>query len=276
MSPQPSGPTPRSVVRLEHVMAQGWRAVESERLGDWVLRASSGFTNRGNSVLAVGSPGCAPPEALEIVTTWYAARGLSAMLCLPTDPAWVPYDGPLSEHLGELGYRPAYPVLAMTALADALPTPSGRPPVRVDADLTPEWFAAFCTYRTVLPGVAERLLTGSPAQRFLSVDAPVGSVSSPAPLGDRPVAIARASLHTAWAGIQAMWVDPTHRRRGLARELVATVGRLAIQAGADRVYLEVERDNAVARACYEAAGLSGEHGHVYYLAPGPSAAGQGG
>ena len=43
-----------TVQALETVMADGWRAVEEDHLGDWLLRASSGFTQRGNSALTVG------------------------------------------------------------------------------------------------------------------------------------------------------------------------------------------------------------------------------
>ena len=35
------------------------RAPAPNRLGDWLLRAGSGFTGRANSVLPLGSPGCA-------------------------------------------------------------------------------------------------------------------------------------------------------------------------------------------------------------------------
>ena len=44
---------------LEQVAAFGWRAQETVRLGEWLLRASGGFTQRANSVLAVGDPGVA-------------------------------------------------------------------------------------------------------------------------------------------------------------------------------------------------------------------------
>src|SRR4249920_3249236 len=75
-----------SVVALEGVMADHWRALESEALGDWLLRASRGFTGRGNSVLAVGDPGrprSGPSGAVETVTAWYAGRGLPPMASLP-------------------------------------------------------------------------------------------------------------------------------------------------------------------------------------------------
>src|SRR4051794_29433826 len=68
---------------LARVAAQGWRALESEPLGDWVLRASDGFTGRGNSVLPVGDPGRPLDDALDAVEAWYAARELAPKVQLP-------------------------------------------------------------------------------------------------------------------------------------------------------------------------------------------------
>ena len=64
----PSAPT--SVAALESVAARGWRALETESLGDWLLRASGGFTGRANSVLPLGDPGLALGAAVD------AAAGL--------------------------------------------------------------------------------------------------------------------------------------------------------------------------------------------------------
>ena len=47
---------------LERVAAQGWRALEVERLGEWLLRASAGFSRRANSVLPLGVSGRNPPR----------------------------------------------------------------------------------------------------------------------------------------------------------------------------------------------------------------------
>ncbi len=41
-----------------------WPAVHAEPLGDWLLRASGGFSARANSVMAIGDPGVPLPEAL--------------------------------------------------------------------------------------------------------------------------------------------------------------------------------------------------------------------
>src|SRR4051794_39097267 len=54
----PPGPAQRvGVAEVQRVAALGWRALELESLGDWLLRAGGGFTGRANSALPLGSPG---------------------------------------------------------------------------------------------------------------------------------------------------------------------------------------------------------------------------
>ena len=67
-----------SYEELARVAARAWRPVESERLGEWELRAAAGFTRRANSVLPLGDPGVPLDEALSAVRRWYGDRGLPA------------------------------------------------------------------------------------------------------------------------------------------------------------------------------------------------------
>ena len=80
-TPAPEDPGPAA---LQRIAARGWPAVESEPLGEWVLRASSGFTRRGNSVQTLGDPGMPLDAALDLVQDWYARRGLPAHIELTT------------------------------------------------------------------------------------------------------------------------------------------------------------------------------------------------
>src|SRR3954467_10044134 len=68
---------------LERLAARTWRGLEEEPYGDWLLRAGGGFTGRANSVLVLGDPPDALTPAVEHVTRWYAARGLSARAQVP-------------------------------------------------------------------------------------------------------------------------------------------------------------------------------------------------
>ncbi|WP_148614208.1 GNAT family N-acetyltransferase [Nocardioides rubriscoriae] len=69
------------------------------------------------------------------------------------------------------------------------------------------------------------------------------------------VAYAAASIVADIAELQRIAVDRGHRRRGLARALLAEVGATARAEGADRVLLEVREDNAEALAFYAGQGF---------------------
>lgn len=86
------GPTRRrgpaaSYPELARIAARGWQPVESERLGEWELRAASGFTRRANSLLPLGDPGLPLDEALTAVRRWYGDRGLPAYIQTATGAA---------------------------------------------------------------------------------------------------------------------------------------------------------------------------------------------
>ena len=68
---------------LEEIAAQGWRGLQAERLGDWIMRAGNGFSGRANSVLLLGSPGVPLPDAVAHVQAWYAARDLPPKFQVP-------------------------------------------------------------------------------------------------------------------------------------------------------------------------------------------------
>lgn len=250
-----------SVPALEVVMADGWRAMEEDRLGDWLLRASLGFTQRGNSALTVGNPGIDVTAAVDVVEQWYAARSLPARLCLVTDVAGTVAEAQVLETLLARGYVPASATLCMTAAtADLPPLTEDSPAVVADARLSRDWLAAFAAYRPIVPAAAEAILTGSRSQLFLSV-ADDG--------GPAPVAIARMSIYPGWAGVHAMWVSPARRREGLASAIIGAVALLGEQHHMPRAYLHVERANEVARAAYARMGFRPHHGHVYLTRPAP-------
>jgi ribosomal-protein-alanine N-acetyltransferase len=70
-------------------------------------------------------------------------------------------------------------------------------------------------------------------------------------------------------------VQPAHRRKGLARRLLAAVIDHARNAGARTLFLEVGVDNPAARSLYEAQGFRvvGERRGYYQRGKGPAADG---
>jgi N-acetylglutamate synthase len=243
-----------STVDLERLMAEGWRAVEEEWLGDWMLRASSGFTGRGNSVLPLGDPGSSMQSAVEHAEEWYAARGLPPLFHVDLPQSGEAADQPLGLVLLDRGYTAVAPTVVMTgASSDIEPLRDGAAPVHVSAALEPDWLVAYEKQRSTQPGVTEQLLTGSPGQLFLSTTDRSSDIS----------ALARMAIHPGWAGLQALWVEPSQRGRGLGRTVLHAAGMLARQRRISSLYLQVEVENDAAIGLYESEGFRPHHTYVY-------------
>ncbi|MGH8868012.1 MAG: GNAT family N-acetyltransferase [Actinomycetes bacterium] len=251
---------------LERVAAAGWPAVETEVLGDWLLRAAGGFTGRANSVLAMGDPGTPVESALARVQAWYAARGLPAR-------AQVVQGSPADGGLRDAGWRVpdagphGHEVLVQTAgLADvgqALASRAGlgqaaaspAPEVRLDPDPDEAWLRV---YRggDPLPPEAVQVLAGHPRVRFASV-------------GDDPrLAVGRVAVDGTWAGLTAVEVVPALRRRGYARAVVAELLGWAADHGARHVYLQVSAGNPAGLRFWARLGFRTHHTYVYRVPEG--------
>ena len=134
--------------------------------------------------------------------------------------------------------------------------PAGR---EVQASPEPDdaW-AAMYHYRGQdhLPPVARKVLTSAPEQSFVSIRD-----------GEEVLAIARLSVAGGWAGISAVEVHRGRRRQGLGAAITAAACLAARERGLSRVFLQVEVDNAAARALYKRLGFRDSHRYHYRLAP---------
>jgi ribosomal protein S18 acetylase RimI-like enzyme len=265
-----------SIDELERAAAPGWRGAEEEPLGGWLLRAAAGFTGRANSALAVGDPGMPVATAAGRVRAWYRARGLPAMIAVPY-PAGTPHRSELDVLLAGLGWTPrARPATVMIAPAGAVaaghPAGAGGAPAeagggprddlaRIEIDDEPDaaWLGRYHYGGAQLPPVAWRVLMSAPWQAFASVRA-----------AGATIAIGRVAGAGCWAGLTAIEVDRQYRRRGLGAAVTAALAAAARRRGADRLYLQVEDDNAGARALYASLGFTDHHGYHYRVAPASS------
>ncbi len=102
---------------VQRLMVDAWPPMERARLGGWLLRASRGFTGRGNSALALGDPGRPLAEAVDAVEQWYAARRLPANLVLVGEVGFDHWATPLGEELRRRGYRARVHTHTLTAAA---------------------------------------------------------------------------------------------------------------------------------------------------------------
>ena len=260
--PVPRRPSARLRVSAEEAERRAnasWPALETEPLGEWLLRASGGFSSRANSALAAGDPGLPVAEASAAVRGFYGSRGL---------PAWaqVVVESDVHHQLDTAGWVPARPGEADTLFqlgsvaraARLLPAAAGsRFTVSGGTAVTPTWLDT--DHRVRSHGdAAIRVLEGPEQTWFVTVteaanaDGPV--VGRGRIAGDRD---------SDWAGITDVWVAPGHRRQGLAHLVLAGLLDWAAERGVTTAYLQVRGDNPGALALYERLGFTTHHAYRY-------------
>jgi ribosomal protein S18 acetylase RimI-like enzyme len=105
------------------------------------------------------------------------------------------------------------------------------------------------------------------ALRVLGSGASVWFATVPGEGGGAPAAIGRCVVDGRWAGFAAVEVDPALRRQGLATAVMAALARQALEEGASAAWLQVEADNAGARAMYAGMGFGAHHSYHHYRSP---------
>ncbi|KOV59539.1 acetyltransferase [Streptomyces sp. MMG1121] len=243
-----------SYPELARAASRGWRPVESERLGQWELRAASGFTRRANSVLPLGDPGLPLDAALDAVRRWYGERGLPAYVQTATGAEGT--QELLCAELERRGWvREVSAEVWIGALAPVADRAEGTGVV-LAREADEAWLARY--QRKGVSEVALRVLGAGPSVWFATV---------PGAAGKAPAAIGRCVVDGRWAGFAAVEVDPGRRRQGLATEVMAALARRALDEGASAAWLQVETDNEDARALYTALGFTPHHAYHHYRAP---------
>lgn len=233
-----------SAAELQEAASRAWPATESERLGEWTLRAAGGFTRRANSVLAHGDPEMPLDEALEFVVRWYGERGTTPYL-------QVPDDAPLAAELDRRGWLREADTLVRTAPLAPLAELPGADAVTLTREPGDSWLASY--HRTGdLAEQALKVVLGGPSVWFATA----------------PGAIGRGVVDGRWALFGAVEVEPAFRRQGLATAVMAALARRAVEEGASFAYLQVEADNDAARALYDRMGFTTHHGY-HYRRPSP-------
>lgn len=273
VSGKPVPPRPSVLMRVSVEVAErralaSWPARETAPLGDWLMRASDGYSARANSVLADGDPGLPLDEALSRVRAFYAARGL---------PAWaqVVVGSEMHRALESSGWVKARPgeadsLLQLVSVPTALRAvrrslPSDAPAVALAPRLDEDW----------LSGDDRAASYGAAAAAVLEGPAEVGFASVRSARSDHVVAIGRVARGSGavpgddeWAGVTNLWVSPGHRRRGLGTVVMGALLEWAAERGATAAYLQVRGDNTAGLGAYDRLGFATHHAYRYLAAPG--------
>ncbi len=239
VSGKPVPPRPSVRHRVSPREAEGhslalWPHVETESLGEWVLRSDPApvgrLLKRANSCLAIGDPGVPTDVAVERLLAFYAARGREPL-------AQVEPGSDVDEHLDGAGWEEVAggaSYFQVASLARALRACGDRDPAEA-ADLVELEDGPRLELRLVRSGEV--------------------------------VAGGRAALDGDWLGVHALQLEPWLRRRGLATAMMARMLDWGGAQGATTAWLHVESDNAPALSLYEGMGFRTHHRLRYLRAP---------
>jgi N-acetylglutamate synthase len=236
------------VTRLDHVSEieraalATWPANEVEHSDGWVLRSCDRLTRRRSNSAVPLEPD-APIEAAE---RFYAERGSTSLIQVSP----LERRGDLDAALAGRGYRVDAPVTCLHTERAAL-TDIDAPEFAVLVDDTPHprWLAA-----VVACG-------GKPEPELERVSWPVGFAV--AVHGESPVGVGMFAVSAGWCAVYGMRTSPAWRGRGVAAALMRAGARWA--AAAQRIFLQVEDDNPVARSRYESLGFLPSHRYHYRI-----------
>ncbi len=236
-------------VETDLLALPGWQPEESERLGEWLLRASGGFSSRGNSVLALGDPGLSLAEAVHHVAQWYDARSLPPR-------AHVHPGTPAASAFEEAGWSVYEPTLLMLASVARVQRRLGRrQPARHDSAVDDAWLAS--DERALRHGDHALAVLQGGTVTFATVRDERGEVT----------ARGRGAFHGDWVGVSSLWTRPDLRGTGLGSAVLRSLLSWGAEQGATTTYLQVVESNEAARATYEARGYEVHHRYDYYVSP---------
>lgn len=266
----------------------GWPAVESQEVGGWTVRFSSGITRRANSVVSTAMP--ADVAVLDSAVDEVERRSAERWLA-PTFQLWQPASGSWQEgraageipdaetdaffegqqRLGDLLDRRGYQEVAPTRVLwmdrqDFPPDTEWDRRILVSETLSQDWLSASlrsAAGEDEASRLVHRRLLGGGRSRFYSCLDAAGTIGGGAKLS---LVTPEGSGRT-YAGIYALWVREDLRGQGLSALLVDAVFNHLVRLDVSGCWLQVEERSTRALAVYRAAGFNTVARYRYLTRP---------
>ncbi|NKZ06953.1 GNAT family N-acetyltransferase [Actinomadura latina] len=234
--------SPENVMFLQESAARGQPAERVDDVGGWWLRFSPDCSWWVGAVLPHGGAGVDDVTRRVVeAEEFYAVHG--SIPRFQVTPRVCAEE--LDAVLGARGYLRHSSVSLQVADTSRVLERARRLHVRLDERPTRTWFATW-----------QAVNGDSRAEWDMLARVDLPSAYASAMVGDEVVAVGRAVADRGWAGIFSMATLPRARGKGSARNVLATLADWAAGNGADRMYLQVERDNGPATRLYERAGFT--------------------
>lgn len=225
-----------------------------ETVGDWLIALSPGAIRRAKSAVPLRHDLAADPDTLDRIEALFTDAGL--------DPAFRLSDAPGLEgvraELTRRGYRFEQPTLVSIGTTAGMRALTAALPAEVASRPDESWGAVFL-------GEGFDPVDGADRVRALSRggDTVFASVRE----SGRAVAVGAGSFAQGWASVHGMRTERSRRGEGLAGRVLAGLAQAAEARGLSKVFLQVEEENAPARALYRRAGFERVWRYFYWSRP---------
>jgi GNAT superfamily N-acetyltransferase len=240
--------------RVEETGIAAWPALREVMYRGWLLRLGNGLSRRGNS--ANPTRGYRPPDPAFLAgcAAFYRRHKLPAVFRVPSL-----LDLGVAARLADAGYAAEGETCVLYGPLAALPA-APDPAVRLLPRPSPAWLAAMARLQGHTPRQARiygRIV------RLIAEPAAFAVLDD----GGGAAALGYGVIHDGLLCYASVVTAPARRRRGLAFRLVAALAAWARSQDAGGACLQVEADNAPARALYDRFGLARElYRYCYYRA----------
>ena len=242
---------PDEINELELLGHNAWVAQERMRLGGWLLRADHGVTRRANSVLPLGSPGLGLSTAIEFAIEFYRSRDIIPRFQVSEASLPIDLDSTLDDH----GFSKVFYVEVWTAEISSLLQLQPACETKVANEISDEWLDTYLqasSYDAATMSVRKGIMERSEQPRvFIQANGK-----------DSVDAVGLGVVEGSWLGVFNIGTRPEKRNTGAATAVNHALGMWGNELGATRVYLQVEKNNTIAKSLYTKLGFS--HAYTYW------------
>ncbi len=237
--------------RVEETCFNAFPSLKQVLFGGWLLRFAAGVSRRANSANPLRTECADRAAAIALAEALYRAQGLPTIFRVPSivDPA-------LDRALAARGYTSEGETCVLYGRIGALAA-AADPAVRLSPAPSRQWLAAMGS------------LQGHDRAQAAVYRRIVGAVAIPArfallAVDGVPAALAYGALHRGLLCYESVVTEARCRRQGLARRVIAALAAWAHGEGVVAACLQVQADNAPARALYAGSGLTEELYRYHY------------